>query len=130
VTYYFFEPHLRLAIASHVPVPSPVDITAHKLRDLSPIVVLPLRLSAIFQQLMLNQRTRAFAGQHKMSVLFACIQRALDYTIFVPAIVGRVDARLGLSIHTIVDTVLLVISAWQAWILPSVPQTQGQEEDE
>ena len=130
VTYYFFRPHEHFAIPARPPPPTVEDFPTHKLRDLSPIVLIPLHLTALIQQMLLNHRTRAFAGQHKLSVVISCIGWSLDSAIFIPAVVGHVRARQGLSSHDIVNTVALIVSVWQALTLPSVTQTQGHEEED
>jgi hypothetical protein len=84
----------------------------------------------LIQQMLLNHRTRTFAGQHKLSVVISCVEWSLNSAIFIPAIVGRVRARQGLSNHDIIDTVALIVSVWQALTLTSVTQTQGHEEED
>jgi hypothetical protein len=54
----------------------------------------------------------------------------LDSAIFIPAIVGHVRARQGLSSHDIINTVALIVSVWQALTLTSLTQTQGHEEED
>ncbi|KIM82704.1 hypothetical protein PILCRDRAFT_7616 [Piloderma croceum F 1598] len=114
---------------AHSP-PAVEDFPTHKLRDLSPSVLIPLRLTGLIQQMLLNHRTRTFTGQHKLSVVISCIEWSLGSAIFIPAIVGRVRARQGLSSHDIIDTVALIVGVWQALTLTSVTQTQGQEEED
>lgn len=123
VTYYFFRPHKHFAIPAHPPPPAVGDFTTHKLRDLSPSVLIPLHLTALIQQMLLNHRTRAFAGQHKLSVVISCVEWSLNSALFVPAIVGHVRAPQGLSNHDIINTVALMVGVWQALTLPSVTQT-------
>jgi len=130
VIYYFFRPHEHFAIPARTPPPAVEKFPTHKLRDLSPSVLIPLRLTALIQQMLLNHRTRTFAGQHKLSVVISCIEWSLGSAIFIPAIVGRVRARQGLTSHDIIDTVALIFGVWQALTLTSVTQTQGHEEED
>jgi hypothetical protein len=97
---------------------------------MSYVIFIPLRLLGQAQQLLLNHRSHSFAGAHKLSVATRCLELFLSSTIFVPAIVGRVNARPGLSSQEVVDIGMLVMFLWQAFSLPCVPQTQGNEEEE
>jgi hypothetical protein len=49
---------------------------------------------------------------------------------FTPSLVGKFNAEKGLPAHDIVQTILLLLAAWQAFTLPAVPQSSDDDDDE
>ena len=56
--------------------------------------------------------------------------QAMFLANFVPAVLGRIDARFGLSVEAVMFSVLMVVNGWQALTLPSVPQTREDVDEE
>ena len=78
---------------------------------------------------MLNHRARTFAGQYKSAVVVHIILQALILLNFVPALLGRIDTRIGISIEDVVFMLIWTAMGWQALTLPDVPQTGGDDDE-
>jgi len=128
VIYLYFEPGQYLILAPSISPPTPNDIPADRLQKWS-IILTPLYIVGISKQLILNHRSRMFAGQHRVTPFLDCVKMASRLAIFIPAIVGRVDSRRGLSVRDVIQALLLAITVWQALTLRSVPQTKESEEE-
>ncbi|KAJ7619341.1 hypothetical protein FB45DRAFT_1095422 [Roridomyces roridus] len=95
------------------------------------IIWFPLQLTGQITQILLNYRSKTFAGAYKLTVLIRCIQTVLESFKFLPFIVGRYDARPGLSILGLVQRVILGVVAWQAFVYPKVtPKMEQEDADE
>jgi len=128
--YYFFNPDESFAIPSLVPDPPFYDFPEHKLFRLSEPLITPLHLTGLIAQLLLNHWSRTFAGRYKLSVVVGLMLQAMFLANFVPAVLGRIDARFGLSVEAVMFSVLMVVNGWQALTLPSVPQTREDVDEE
>jgi hypothetical protein len=100
------------------------------LQDVSKNLVAPLELTGLLLQFMLNHRARTFAGRYKSAVVVHIILQALILLNFVPALLGRIDTRIGISVENVVYMLIWMAMAWQALTLPNVPQAGGDEDDE
>lgn len=127
--YYFLTPHRHFVIPSLVPSPTSHDVPESKIHDFNEVFI-PLEFTSLVVQLLLNHRSRTFAGWYKSSVVVALMLQVITLANFVPAVLGRIDARPGLPAHQVVLLVFVVTTAWQALTLPSVPQTGGDEDEE
>lgn len=81
-------------------------------------------------QLLFNRRSKTYAGGPRVSAVLTLVLYLVQIAVFVPSLVGRVDARDYLSAHYIVDTVVLLVMCWQAVTLPSVSQISEDEHTE
>ena len=91
--------------------------------------MLSLDLTGIVLQLLLNYRSRTFAGWYKSAVVLQLMLQAMFCANFVPAVVGRTDLRGGFLAGQVAYLVLFMVMGWQVLTLPSVPQT-GCDKDE
>jgi hypothetical protein len=93
-------------------------------------VQFPLKITGVLSQLLLNQRSKTFAGSYKITVALRCIQALLNLAVFIPSVVGRYDARPGLSVLDVADWIMLSILAWQAVVFPKVTEKMEDEDNE
>ncbi|KAF8144766.1 hypothetical protein K438DRAFT_1992510 [Mycena galopus ATCC 62051] len=130
--YYSFSPFDYLLLAANHPVRGPND--GLRLSELIPWtcawIYLPLRFTGLLSQLLLNQRSKIYGGSYKITAAFRCICGVLELLKYVPSVIGRYDARPGLSVSRTVDLTILAAFAWQATVLPSVTETVEDEDTE
>ena len=108
----------------------PLDVFRDNNELLDPSIILqPLAFTGKILQLLLNHRSRSFAGQYKSAVVLDLMGQGAFFATFVPALLGRIDTREGVTVQHMGVLVLLAVTGWQALTLPSVPQT-GFDEDE
>jgi hypothetical protein len=100
-----------------------------KLHNLDIILLAPLSFTGGILQLLLNHQSRTFAGQYKLAVILNAVLQAATLAEFVPAVLGRIDIRGGVSAETMAFLILLAVTGWQTLTLPNVSQT-GYDEDE
>ncbi|KAF7344401.1 hypothetical protein MSAN_01921300 [Mycena sanguinolenta] len=112
--YYSFTPLSYHVLAPHHPPPGPLDGTSNPFSRAYDLVSSPLLFTGYISQLLLNQRSKTFAGRYKITVVADCIDEVLYLTKFIPSFIGRFDARPGLSVDDVVHDVLLAALAWQA----------------
>jgi hypothetical protein len=121
-------PHNGYVIPSLLPDP---DHTEDQwLASVSPLIINPLFITGAILQFYLNLQSRFFAGRFKTSVFLMLIVEGGNLVELTPLLVGRFDARTGLSAHDVVYTILLFVAAWQALTLPDVSQTSDDEHAE
>lgn len=130
MSYYFLAPHDYHVIAARLPPPAPGDLKTTRFDELWPFVFHPMHLTGQILQLLFNQRSKTYAGGHRVSAVLTLVLYFVQIAVFVPSLVGRVDARDHLSAHYIVDTVVLLVMCWQAVTLPGVPQILEDEHTE
>ncbi|KAJ6562522.1 hypothetical protein B0H19DRAFT_1248232 [Mycena capillaripes] len=126
---YLFLWNYNVLAALHPP-PSSTDGDSNIISHVFAYAYFPLKLTGDIFQLLLNYRSRTFAGSYKLTVVLACIYAMLVLTHFMPLVVGRYEARPGLSIWEAVEMVLLAAMAWQAAVLPKVTQKMEDEDSE
>ncbi|KAJ7723953.1 hypothetical protein DFH07DRAFT_783404 [Mycena maculata] len=80
------------------------------------------------RRVLLNHRSHAFGGGYRAEIIIACMGRFVDLLYFVPAVVGRMDARMGLTLKPLVDIGMHIPLLWQAIVLPPV-EVGDDEED-
>ncbi|KAJ6537787.1 hypothetical protein B0H19DRAFT_1240499 [Mycena capillaripes] len=66
-------------------------------------------------------------SHYKLTVTLRCIYAGLRLLKYLPFVVGRYDARPGLSILAVINLTVLMVFAWQAAIFPKV--TPKMEKD-
>jgi hypothetical protein len=124
-TYYSLMPNEGYVI------PSLLLNTHHNkdwLTSVSPLIVNPLYITGKILQFYLNLQSRFFAGGYKSSVFLMLLVELGGLVEFTPSLVGTFDAKPGLSPHDSVQTILLLVAAWQALTLPNVSQTSDDDD--
>ncbi|KAF7344392.1 hypothetical protein MSAN_01920400 [Mycena sanguinolenta] len=127
--YHSFDPLGYHVLAPHHPPLGPLDGTSNPFARIYDLVSSPLLITAYLSQLLLNQRSKAFAGRYKITVVADCSYAVLHLIKFIPSVIGRFDARPGLSVDDIVHDVLLAALAWQAIVFPKVIQTTEEDSE-
>lgn len=125
--YYALAPHEIFVIPSALPAPSPDDLAKDRLATVFAEFIRPIYVTGRLLQLLLNFRTRSYAGNYKVSTVGDLTVDGIILASFMPVLVGRVDAWPGLSLHKVVKISLNLIAAWQALTLPSISQTLEEE---
>ncbi|KAK7028330.1 hypothetical protein R3P38DRAFT_3394488 [Favolaschia claudopus] len=125
--YYIFTPDEYHLISANIPAPSAEDLPTNSIARFHALVFFPLRFTGTMTQLLLNHRFKTFAGSYKAAVLLRTIMTVLLLTRYSPTLVGRFDARPGLSAPQVVEMVALVFTIWQALVFPKAVQ---KEEDD
>ncbi|KAJ6588607.1 hypothetical protein B0H19DRAFT_212203 [Mycena capillaripes] len=128
-SYYFSLWNYNVLAALHPP-PSSTDGHSNAIAHVFVYTYFPLKLTGDVSQLLLNYRSRTFAGSYKFTVVLACISSMLLLTNFMPPVVGRYDARPGLRMWEAVRIVMLGVMAWQAVVFPKVTHKMEDEDSE
>ncbi|KAF7344378.1 hypothetical protein MSAN_01918800 [Mycena sanguinolenta] len=90
----------------------------------------PLALTGLLSQILLNQRSKTFAGRYKVAVVVGCIEAILRMVNFLPFVIGRFDVRPGLSVAQVIEYTLRATMAWQAVVFPSVTEKTEEEDSQ
>ncbi|KAJ7331519.1 hypothetical protein DFH08DRAFT_940114 [Mycena albidolilacea] len=130
--YYSFSPFDHHVLAPLHPPLGPTDRIQHfnPFARVFAWVYLPLKFTGKLSQIFLDQRTRTYAGSYKISVALHCISGVLLLMTYLPSVVGRYDARPGLSVADAMDLTMLVVLTWQAASFPKVMQKMEDEDSE
>ncbi|KAJ7796927.1 hypothetical protein B0H14DRAFT_2912994 [Mycena olivaceomarginata] len=80
-------------------------------------------------QLFMNHRARTFGGMYKAAVWLMVAERVLHFTVYLPAILGRIPDRAPLSLGTVINVLPLLVQAWQAWTLPAAKAEEEEEHE-
>ncbi|KAJ7302358.1 hypothetical protein DFH08DRAFT_74267 [Mycena albidolilacea] len=128
--FYLFSPDEYHILSAHLPAPSPDDLPTNSIAGLYASVFFPLQLTGRLSQLLLNHRSRTFAGSYKAAVLLRSILSMLHLALYWPALVGRYDARFGLSAPQVVEMIVLAVTIWQAAAFPKAIQKAEDEGSE
>ncbi|KAJ7703383.1 hypothetical protein B0H14DRAFT_3029584 [Mycena olivaceomarginata] len=80
-------------------------------------------------QLLMNHRARTFGGMYKAAVWLMVAERVLHFTVYLPAILGRIPDRAPLSLGTVINVLPLLVQAWQAWTLPAAKAEEEEEHE-
>ncbi|KAJ6495434.1 hypothetical protein C8R45DRAFT_987322 [Mycena sanguinolenta] len=127
IEYYSFDPLNYHVLVPHHPPPGLLDGNFNPFARVYNFVSLPLLFTGYLSQLLLNQRSKTFAGRYKITVAVDCIYAVLHLIRFIPSVIGRFDARPGLSVDDVVHDILLAALACQAIVFPTV--AEATEED-
>jgi hypothetical protein len=130
INYYFPSLFNYFVLGSRLPNPGPKDVITNVVARVYARVNYPLKITGVLSQLLLNQRSKTFAGSYKITVVVSCMNTVLNLALFIPSIVGRYDARPGLSVLNIADWIMLAILAWQAVVFPKVTEKMEDEDSE
>ncbi|KAJ6588605.1 hypothetical protein B0H19DRAFT_1100250 [Mycena capillaripes] len=117
INYLFTLWDYNILAALHPP-PGSSDGHSNAIAHVFVYTYFPLKLTGNVSQLLLNYRSRTFAGSYKLTVVLACISSMLVLMNFMPTVVGRYDARPGIRIWEVVEMVALAALGWQAVIFP------------
>ncbi|KAJ7119607.1 hypothetical protein C8R44DRAFT_982298 [Mycena epipterygia] len=128
--YYLFSPDEYHVISAHRPALGPSDKLTNSVAHVSALVFYPLKFTGQLSQLLLNQRTKKFAGSYKIAVILRSIMVALQVLQYLPSVVGRFDARPGFSAPSVVSVIMLAVTLWQVITLPTAMQTTEDEDSE
>ncbi|KAF7360594.1 hypothetical protein MVEN_00790800 [Mycena venus] len=130
--YFSFSPFQHHVLAPLHPPLGPTDTIQH----LNPFarvfgwVYFPLGFTGKLSQILLNQRSKTYAGGYKIHIALNCISGMLYLMTFLPSVVGRYDARPGFSVLSAMDLTLLAALTWQAAVFPKVTQKMEDEDSE
>jgi hypothetical protein len=128
---YWLKPHAKFIIPPLMPSPTSHDVLEHsKLYNLCDTILSPLEFTGITLQLLLNYRSCTFAGWYRLVGISLLMSHVIALATFVPAVVGRIEARSGWSVEQGMVFVLYIVVGWQALTLSSVPQAVGDENEE
>ncbi|KAJ7792321.1 hypothetical protein B0H14DRAFT_2931666 [Mycena olivaceomarginata] len=132
IYYHFFAPFNYHVLAAHHPPPASTDGTtvSHPFVRYHILIYWPLHFTGNLSQLLLNQRSKTFAGRHKIGLALTCICAVLNLFTYLPAVVGRYDARPELSFSEAAEYIILAAMAWQAAVFPQVTQKMEDEDSE
>ncbi|KAJ7461486.1 hypothetical protein FB451DRAFT_484173 [Mycena latifolia] len=86
-----------------------------------------LEFTGIFSQVLFNHRSSAYGGGYRPQCLLLSLGSVLGLSHFVPAVVGRLEWRMGLTL-TSLDIILYLPLLWQAITLP--PADVGDDEED
>ncbi|KAJ7255839.1 hypothetical protein B0H12DRAFT_1113039 [Mycena haematopus] len=132
VKYYSFNLFGYHVLPPLHPTPGPTDRTtvSNPFARAYVFSSLPLVFMGNLSQFLLNQRSKMFAGRYKITVAVGCISAILELIKYLPSVIGRFDARPGLSVTTVVVYVMLAAMAWQAVAFPKVSEKTEEEDSE
>ncbi|KAJ7211505.1 hypothetical protein C8J57DRAFT_1483833 [Mycena rebaudengoi] len=126
---FLAEPSQRELIAS----PLPPDPEATPPRSTAANIFWASVTAAYFMsqvlQLFMNHRAPLFGGMYKATVWLMVTERVLHFIVYLPAILGHIPNRESLSLATVINVLLLLVQAWQAWSFPAA-NTEPEEEHE
>ncbi|KAJ7587131.1 hypothetical protein C8J56DRAFT_1026641 [Mycena floridula] len=123
--YFKLKPFNLFIIESILPLPTEEDQPTTRLIPL----ISALQLTGAISQIVLNSRAKVFAGSYKTTVWLKALQQVNTLVFFVPEIVGRYDARGGLSVGYLCRVALAAVGVWQAVSLPRRVVPNGVEEE-
>ncbi|KAJ6510568.1 hypothetical protein C8R45DRAFT_964526 [Mycena sanguinolenta] len=126
--YHLFSPEDYHVLSAYLPAPDPDDLPTNIVARFYALVFFPLQFTGRLSQVLLNHRSRTFAGSFKAVVVLRIILVMLDLAVYWTTLIGRYDARPGLSVPQGVDMVLLAVMVWQAVILPKAVQNAEDED--
>ncbi|KAJ7735441.1 hypothetical protein B0H14DRAFT_3168575 [Mycena olivaceomarginata] len=119
--------HLYI-IPTTVPDPTPEEFPQSKLLDFLRNFYSALCYTGTLCQILLNHRTRAYGGGYRTEAVLYLVASALGLLDFLPAVVGRMEMRQGLTPFTLINLGIQVSLAWQALTLPPVEVQEDEEE--
>ncbi|KAJ7485154.1 hypothetical protein B0H11DRAFT_2018308 [Mycena galericulata] len=130
IIYYLLSPDEYHVLSAHLPKPSSADYPTNIVSRLYGLVFFPLKFTGVVSQLLLNHRSKTFAGGYKIAVAVRFILLVLALIVYSPSIVGRFDARPGFSAPQVVDMISLTAMIYQASRFPKTTQKLEDEDSE
>ncbi|KAF8205408.1 hypothetical protein K438DRAFT_1932226 [Mycena galopus ATCC 62051] len=129
IKYYSFGPLSYHILVPHHPTPGPTDTTevSNLFAQAYAFASMPLLLTGNLSQFLLNQRSKTFAGRYKITVVVNCIYIMLHLITYLPSVIGRYDARPGLTVAEVIDYIIAAAIAWQAAVFPNATDKTEEE---
>ncbi|KAF5361433.1 hypothetical protein D9758_006162 [Tetrapyrgos nigripes] len=90
----------------------------------------PLWLTGISSQIILNHKSRHFAGNFKSAAVLSFVNLSTLLMKYVPAVVGRYNSREALWFHSFLTWGVQVVIVYQAVMFPEVRMVEGDEDEE
>ncbi|KAK0462883.1 uncharacterized protein EV420DRAFT_1142985 [Desarmillaria tabescens] len=81
-------------------------------------------------QIMLNYRSKVFAGNSRTSTYLNLLVVLLGWMGYVPALVGKPESRPSVSFHECILSALCMFEAYQAFGLPNASQMEDGKDNE
>ncbi|KAG5725148.1 hypothetical protein E4T56_gene10227 [Termitomyces sp. T112] len=119
VIYYAFSPHSYAVIPAILPA-------APDVYDYSWLIngwyyfATPMDVMGEFFQLLLNWRSKSFAGSYKVTPLLSLGAILIGMLEYIPGVIGPYDTRPSLAAQEFVELVLASIRLWQSLMYPHV----------
>ncbi|KAJ7256515.1 hypothetical protein B0H12DRAFT_1112424 [Mycena haematopus] len=126
--YQLTTPEKIYLIPTTVPAPTPEEYPESMLIDFLRNVYNALCSMGTLCQVLLNHRSRAYGGGYRAEVVMLFLANIIGLLYFVPAVVGRMEMRQGLTPLTIINLGIQLPLLWQALTLPPV-EVKGDEEE-
>ncbi|KAJ6587711.1 hypothetical protein B0H10DRAFT_2233966 [Mycena sp. CBHHK59/15] len=129
LTYYALNLQRRFIIHPIIPEHHPGELV-HSLSVNIFCIVDSLKMAGGIMQLILNHRSKVFAGQYKMAVFLDGVLQALSHVSSVQWIVGTSEVMSGVMYADVAWGVVWGVNCWQAWVYSSwIPEDDEGEED-
>ncbi|KAK7038487.1 hypothetical protein R3P38DRAFT_3262867 [Favolaschia claudopus] len=127
---YTLNLHGRYLVSPAIPSLGPGDLPDLLPSELTSAVD-ALRLTGWILQMILNFRSRVFAGSYKIAVVLSVVVELLGHAAAATWLVGRSEIITGVSYWEGLRGVLLGVNCWQAWRYESrVPEDLHGDDDE
>ncbi|KAJ7150717.1 hypothetical protein C8R46DRAFT_497288 [Mycena filopes] len=127
LTFYFLELENWMLIEPLAPRTVPGDVRGQYSSNVGAVVE-ALKITGVIMQLILNYRSKTFAGQYKVSAVVAAADTVLGHAGSAAWLVGRSEVMPGVSWAEVLWDVVLGVGCWQAWRYSSrIPE--DEEED-
>ncbi|KAG6826503.1 hypothetical protein H0H92_015576 [Tricholoma furcatifolium] len=124
---YYFFPLQKMAVISAITIKpkSENEIKGHFSQAL--YLLYAMDVVGMLLQVILNWRSRTFAGTMRASAVLTLLRRLSELALFVPALVGAYDTRGALSAHEVLEFAIASVVVWQAFTLPN-PREDSYED--
>ncbi|KAF7363792.1 hypothetical protein MSAN_01037100 [Mycena sanguinolenta] len=122
------NPQKIYLISTTVPAPTPEEFPESMLLDFLRNVCNALLSVGTLCQVLLNHRSRAYGGGYRAEVVMYFLASIISLLYFVPAVVGRMEMRQGLTPFTIIHLGMQLPLVWQALTLPPVKAKEDEDE--
>jgi hypothetical protein len=96
--------------------------------DLLEYVQSGLCITDSFSQALLNHRSRAYGGGYRAEIVLFFLSSAVGLLHFVPAVVGRLEMRMGLTPTPLILLGTQLPLVWQAFTLQPVEYKEDEED--
>ncbi|KAF8205802.1 hypothetical protein K438DRAFT_523452 [Mycena galopus ATCC 62051] len=126
--YQLTDPENIYLIPTTVPAPTTEEYPQSRLFDFLRNVYHALCFMGTLCQVLLNHRYRAYGGGFRAEVVMFFLANVIGLLYFVPAVVGRMEMRQGLTPITLINLGIQLPLLWQALTLPPVEVKDVDEE--
>ncbi|KAJ7112451.1 hypothetical protein C8R43DRAFT_1138932 [Mycena crocata] len=125
--YWLIDPANITVLRTTAPAPPTNDSRWTKVYAFARVVNSCLFTTGVFSQVLLNHRSHAYGGGYRAEAILFFLGCVIDLLYFVPAVVGRMEVRMGLMLKAFIDLAVELPLVWQAVTLP--PAKVQEEED-